>query len=412
MTSVLTYSSLDTIEDSYHLVRRIFLTGKTRSLKFRKAQLQRFYELVHDNEERFYDALHKDLHKPRAEALTGDIAPVLDEILYFIDNLDKLAKDEKVSPRMPLNALDEVVIRRDPLGAVLIIGCWNYPVQLALLPVVGAIAAGNTVILKPSEIAPHTAALITELFPKYIDNHCYRVINGAIEETTALLKYHFDHIFYTGSPAVGKVVMKAAAEHLTGVTLELGGKSPAVVLPDADLQTVANRIAFAKFYNLGQICISVDYALVPADKIDAFAAAFRKSIKKFFGDNPKESSSYGRMISTRHLDRVVGLLQNRKSGAIAVGGDFDRDDRYIAPTLVTDVKFKDEVLMGEEIFGPVLPVIPYNNLDDAIHMINQNPPPLALYVFTNKKKLANKVLDNTQSGGVCVNDTLMHQAGS
>ncbi|KAI8148124.1 Aldehyde/histidinol dehydrogenase [Fennellomyces sp. T-0311] len=410
MTSVLTYTSYDSIEDSVHLVRRVFSTGKTRSLKFRKTQIQRLYDLVHDNEERFYEALAKDMNKPRVEALSGDIAPVLEECLYFLDNLDSLAKDEKVKPRLNMNAMDNLVIRKEPLGAVLVLGCWNYPVQLALVPVIGAIAGGNTVILKPSEISPNTAALITELFPKYLDNHCYRVINGAVDETTELLKYHFDHIFYTGSPQVGKIVMKAAAEHLTGVTLELGGKSPAIILPDADLQVVANRIGFGKFYNCGQICIAVDYVLVPEEKMDAFADAFRNTVKKWFGDDPKQSPNYARIVSERHVARIAGMLQNRESGAIAFGGEYDVQDRYIAPTLVTDVKFKDKVLMGDEIFGPILPVIPYSSLDDAIHMVNQNLPPLVLYAFTNKKKLAQKILDNTQSGGVCVNDCLMHQA--
>ncbi|KAL1936742.1 hypothetical protein VTP01DRAFT_876 [Rhizomucor pusillus] len=407
---MLTYTSPESLEDSVHLVRRVFLTGKTRSLAFRKQQLQRLYDLVKDNEERFYEAMAKDMRKPRMEAMSGDIAPVLEECLYFLDNLDTLAKDEKVKPRMQMNAMEELVIRKEPLGAVLIIGCWNYPVQLSLVPVAGAIAGGNTVILKPSEISPHTAALITELFPKYLDNQCYRVVNGAVEETTALLKYHFDHYFYTGSSNVGKIVMRAAAEHLAGVTLELGGKSPAVILPDADLQVVANRIGFGKFYNCGQICIAVDYVLLPEDKMDAFAEAFRKTINKWFGPDPKQSKDYARIVSTRHVDRIMSMLNNRKSGAIAVGGDYDREERYIAPTLVTDVKFDDEVLMGDEIFGPILPVIPYKNLDDAIHMINKNHPPLVLYAFTNKKKLAQKILDNTQSGGVCINDCLMHQA--
>ncbi|KAI9263265.1 Aldehyde/histidinol dehydrogenase [Phascolomyces articulosus] len=410
MSSVLTYTPYDSIEDSVHLVHRVFETGKTRSLKFRKQQLQRLYDLVKDNEERFYEALAKDMNKPRTEALSGDIAPSLEECLYFLDNLDKLAKDEKVKPRLNMNAMDDLVIRKEPLGTVLILGCWNYPVQLSLVPFAGAIAAGNTAILKLSEVSPNTAALITELFPKYLDSHCYRIVNGAVEETTALLKYKFDHIFYTGSPQVGKIVMKAAAEHLTGVTLELGGKSPAIVLPDADLSVVANRIGFGKFYNCGQICIAVDYVLVPEDKMDAFAEAFRKTVTKWFGEDPKKSPHYARMVSQRHVDRVVGMLQNRQSGAIAFGGEFDRDERYIAPTLVTDVKFKDQVLMGDEIFGPILPVIPYSNLDDAIHMVNQNLPPLVLYAFTGKKKLAQKILDNTQSGGVCINDCLMHQA--
>ncbi|CAO3650122.1 unnamed protein product [Cunninghamella echinulata] len=408
--STLEYTSLDTIQDNVSALRLNFDTGKSRSIAFRKKQIQKIYDLVSENEERFYEALRKDMNKPRSEALSGDVAPVLEECLYFLDNLDRLAKDQKITPRLSMHAMETVKVRRDPLGLVLIIGCWNYPLQLSIVPLVGAIAAGNAVILKLSEVSPHTAALITELIPRYLDQTLYRVVNGAVEETTALLTYHFDHIFYTGSPMVGKIVMSAAAKHLTGVTLELGGKSPAVITADADMKLTANRIAFGKFYNCGQICIAVDYVLCPESKLDEFVNAFRGTVKEWFGENPKNSKDYARLVHVRHVDRIQGLIQNRKSGAIAFGGEVDRDERYIAPTLITDVKFNDEVLMGDEIFGPVLPVITYNDLDEAIANIKKNHPPLVLYVFSKKQKLIEKVLQNTQSGGVCVNDTLMHQA--
>ncbi|KAI8081614.1 Aldehyde/histidinol dehydrogenase [Halteromyces radiatus] len=410
MSSPLTYSTFDSIQDSVSYLRVNFDTGKARPLSFRKLQIQQLYDLVKDNEERIYEALAKDMNKPRSEALSGDIAPVLEECLYFLDNLDRLAKEEKVKPRLGMHAMDTVKVRRDPLGVVLIIGCWNYPVQLSLVPLVGAIAAGNAVVLKLSEISSYTAALLTELIPRYLNNALYRVVNGAVEETTFLLTQKFDHIFYTGSPNVGKIVMAAASKHLTGVTLELGGKSPAVITEDADIQLVANRIAFGKFYNCGQICIAVDYVLCPAARLDEFTNAFRKTIKEWFGENPKNSKDYARLVSVRHVDRIAGIIENRKSGGIVFGGDVDRDSRYIAPTLITDVKFNDDVLMGEEIFGPVLPVITYNNLDEAITLIKKNPPPLVLYIFSKKQKLIEQVLQNTQSGGVCVNDTLMHQA--
>ncbi|CAO3595609.1 unnamed protein product [Absidia cylindrospora] len=350
------------------------------------------------------------MNKPRSEALSGDIAPVLEECLYFLENIDRLAKDEKIKPRLGMNAMETVKVRHDPLGVVLVIGCWNYPVQLSLVPLVGAIAAGNAVVLKLSEVSAHTAALLTELIPRYLNQSFCRVVNGAVEETTYLLQQKFDHIFYTGSPMVGKIVMSAASKHLTGVTLELGGKSPAVITPEADMQTVANRIAFGKFYNCGQICIAVDYVLCPASQLDAFVSAFTKTVKQWFGENPKNSKDYARLVSVRHVDRIAGMIENRKSGGIQFGGQVDRDERYIAPTLITDVKFDDDVLMGDEIFGPVLPVITYNELDEAITMIKKNPPPLVLYVFSKKQKLIDQVLRNTQSGGVCVNDTLMHQA--
>ncbi|ORX52739.1 aldehyde dehydrogenase [Hesseltinella vesiculosa] len=407
----LQYTSLDSIQDAVTSLRVNFDTGKTRGLDYRKFQIQQLYNMVAHNEERIYEALAKDMNKPRSEAMSGDIAPVLEECLYFLDNLDRLAKEEKIKPRLALNSREIVKVRRDPLGVVLIIGCWNYPVQLSLVPLVGAIAAGNAVVLKLSEVAAHTAALLTDLFTRYLDQTVYRIVNGAVEETTSLLTHHFDHIFYTGSPAVGKIVMNAAAKHLTGVTLELGGKSPAVITPDADMKITANRIAFGKFYNCGQICIAVDYVLCPASRVDDFVKAFSATIKEWFGENPKHSKDYARMVSVRHVDRIAGLIENRQSGGIVFGGDVDRDERYIAPTLITDVKFNDQVLMGDEIFGPVLPVIAYNELDEAITLIKKNPPPLVLYVFSKKQKLIDRVLENTQSGGVCVNDTLMHQAG-
>ncbi|KAG0174009.1 Aldehyde dehydrogenase [Apophysomyces sp. BC1034] len=406
----LTYTSLDIIEDNVQYVRQIFNIGKPRDMTHRKTQLQNLYLLVKNNEERFYQALAQDMNKPRNEAFSGDICPVLEECLYFLENVDKLAKDEKVKPRQMMNCMEKLSIRKDPLGTVLIIGCWNYPVQLSLVPLAGAIAAGNSVILKLSEISSHTSALITELFPKYMDTNCYRLVNGAVEETTALLRHRFDHIFYTGNSTVGKIVMEAASKHLTPVTLELGGKSPAIITPDADMQLTANRIAFGKLYNCGQICIAVDYVLCPKPHVDEFVNAFRKTVKEWYGNNPKESSNYARIVSVRHVDRIAAMLNNRRTGEIALGGEIDRNERYIAPTVVTEVAFNDEVLMGDEIFGPILPVITYNNLDEAIGIVNQNPPPLVLYVFSRKQKLTDKVLNHTQSGGVCINDCLMHQA--
>ncbi|CEG64057.1 Putative Aldehyde dehydrogenase [Rhizopus microsporus] len=377
---------------------------------FRKMQLERLYSLVKENEERFYKALEQDLNKPRLEAFTGDIAPALDECLYFLENLDTLVKDKTMKPRSLINKSEKVITRRDPLGVVLIIGCWNYPVQLSLVPLAGAIAAGNCAILKPSEVAPHTAALITELFPKYLDSSCYRIVNGGVEESTELLKNPFDHIFYTGNSTVGKIVMEAASKHLTPVTLELGGKSPAIVLEDASIQLTANRIAFGKFYNAGQICIGVDYVLIHKSRLNDFTEAFKKTVHEWYGPNPKESNNYARIVADRHVDRLQAILDNRKSGQVVLGGQIDKKDRYVAPTLVTNVRFDDPSLMSEEIFGPILPVLTFNTLEEAIALVNRKDPPLALYVFTQKKKLAEQVLRNTRSGGVCVNDCLVHQA--
>ncbi|KAI8979077.1 Aldehyde/histidinol dehydrogenase [Mycotypha africana] len=411
MTSLLNYTSLDSIQDNVSHVRQVFHMGKPRDMYWRKYQLQRLYDMISENEKKLCDAMKKDMNKPLNEAMSGDIAPVLDECLYFLDQLDDLAKDIKVKPRSGLNKMEKVVIRRDPLGVVLILGSWNYPVQLSLVPFAGAIAAGNAVILKLSEVSPHTAAVITELFPKYMDTSCYRLVNGGVEETTALLKEKFDHIFYTGNSNVAKIVMTAAAQHLTPVTLELGGKSPAVILPDANMQLTANRIAFGKLYNAGQICIAVDYVLCPASRLSEFVSAFKKTLHDWYKNDPQKTDSYARIVNERHFDRLANLLQHRQSGDIAVGGHMDRADRYIAPTLITHVRPDDPVLMGDEIFGPILPVITYNeDVEEAMGVIRKREPPLALYIFTKKPQLAEKILKNTPSGGVCVNDCLMHQA--
>ncbi|KAI7858552.1 Aldehyde/histidinol dehydrogenase [Circinella umbellata] len=402
----LEYTSLDTIEDSVTVVRGNFVTGKPRNMYWRKFQLHRLYQMVHDHEEKFYEALAKDMGKTRHEALMGDISPLLEECLYFLNNIEKLAKDEKVQPRSAINRLDQCIIRKDPLGVVLILGCWNYPVQLPLVPLAGAIAAGNSAIIKLSETSVHTSALITKLFPKYMDIACYRIVNGAIPETTALLQYKFDHIFYTGSSIVGKIIMTAAAQHLTPVTLELGGKSPAVITANSDLKTVANRVAFGKFFNTGQSCVGVDYVLIPKAQLETFVEALKTTITDWFGTNPKESKDYGRIVTARHFDRIMDLLNRRQSGDIVIGGDSDRDARYIAPTVISNVNFSDPGLMAEEIFGPILPIVTYNNIDDAVAMIKRNEPPLTVYVFSNKKEEQRQVIDYLPSGGVCVNDTL------
>ncbi|KAI8354674.1 Aldehyde/histidinol dehydrogenase, partial [Blakeslea trispora] len=410
MSKLLQYTSSGSMEDYVSCLRQASLSGQLRDLSKRKQQLQQLYRLVKENEEAFHEALAKDLRKPLHESFSGEIAPVLDECLYFIENLDQLAKDKVIKPRMTLNKTAKVIVRHEPLGVVLILGCWNYPVQLALVPLAGAIAAGNTVILKPSEISVHTAELITRLFPSYMNTNYYRIVNGGAEETTELLKHRFDHILYTGNQHVAKIVMTAAAKHLTPVTLELGGKSPAIILPDADIQLTANRISWGKFYNSGQICIAADYVLCPKSKTNALVAAFRKTLDEWYGPDPQQSKDYARIISERHVQRISDMLNKRQSGDIAIGGTIDMDDRYIAPTIVTDVNFNDPSLMSDEIFGPVLPIVPYQDLDEAIAMMSRHQPPLALYVFSNNNTLIEKVLNNTRSGGVTINDCLVHQA--
>ncbi|ORZ19777.1 Aldehyde/histidinol dehydrogenase [Absidia repens] len=411
MTSPLEYTSIETIVDSVDCLRGNFVTGKSRDLTWRKHYIQRIYDMVKENEEQLYEALAKDMNKPRLEAFVGDISPVLEECVYYIDNIDQLVKDKKVKSRSFVNnATSTNLIRKDPLGLVLIFGAWNFPLQLTLVPLVAAVAAGNTVILKPSEISMHTSALLTSLFPLYLNPNLYRIVNGGVEESTTLLSHRFDHIFYTGSAHVGKIVMEAAAKHLTPVTLELGGKCPAIVTEDVDIDTVAQRIAFGKFYNGGQACVAADYVLIHESELDAFVDAFKKTVKKWFGDDPRSSHDLARMVSVKHFDHVAGLVHRRQSGDIAIGGDMDRDECYIAPTLIINIEYSESVLMGDEIFGPVLPVLVYKKVNDAISYVNRKHSPLALYIFSKNKKIIDKILKTTQSGGVLVNDTMMHQA--
>ncbi|KAI9269375.1 Aldehyde/histidinol dehydrogenase [Sporodiniella umbellata] len=410
MSDILTYSSYDSIQDSFDHLRQIAHTGKPKDMFFRKYQLTRLHALITENEERLIEAMQKDLNKPRNEAFVADLVPVLDECIYFLENIDELVKDEPIKTRSISNATDKAIIRRDPLGIVLIIGCWNYPVQLSLVPLAGAIAAGNTVILKLSEVAPYTAALLTELIPRYIHPICCHVVNGNADQTSALLKYPFDHIFYTGNGRVGRIVMEAAAKNLTPVTLELGGKSPAIVLEDADIQLTANRIAFGKFFNAGQTCIAVDYVVIHQSRLDAFVAALKKTLVSWYGQDPQNSKDYGRIVSETHFDRLAGILKNRSGGNVVIGGQMDKKERYISPTVITNVKFDDTALMSEEIFGPILPIITFNELDESLAHISKRDSPLALYIFSQKKNHVEKILRSTRSGGVCVNDCLIHEA--
>ncbi|CAO3621116.1 unnamed protein product [Cunninghamella blakesleeana] len=406
----LQYTSLETIEDSVSVLRGSFISGKQRDISWRKFHIERIYDMVKQNEERFYEALAKDMNKPRTEAFVGDINNVLEECIFYLDNIERLLKDKKVKSRSRLSSLGSTsLIRRDPLGVVLIFGAWNFPLQLTLIPLIGAIAGGNTVIVKPSEISAHTSALLTELFPLYLESSLFRIVNGGIEESTALLSHKFDHIFYTGSPRVGKIIMTAAAKHLTPVTLELGGKCPAIVTEDASIDNVAQRIAFGKLFNGGQACVAVDYVLIHESKLNAFIDAFGKTVKKWFGDNPKQSKDFARIITETHFNHVSRLINERQSGDIVLGGEVDRAERYIAPTLIANIKYTESVLMEEEIFGPVLPILAFKHIDEAISYVNKKHPPLALYIFSKDKKTTDRILETTQSGGVLINDTLMHQ---
>ncbi|KAH8553761.1 Aldehyde/histidinol dehydrogenase [Umbelopsis sp. PMI_123] len=408
MSDLLKYTPVDEIPTTVNSLRSVFNTGLTKSLDFRKKQLQGLIDLCNENTEAIVEALHKDLRKHKVEAVVGEISLVVDECQYMIKNLHKLAKPEHTSKRFLMNSTDKTLIRKEPKGVALVIGAWNYPFQLLLLPFVGAIAAGNTAVIKPSEVSAHTAALITELVPKYLNQDAYRVINGGVAETTVVLEQRFDHIFYTGNGAVGKIVMTAAAKQLCSVTLELGGKSPSIVAPDADLDVTVNRLIWGKFYNNGQTCVAPDYVLIHKPLLKTFVAKIRANLEKSYGGKPQSSDSYGRIVSDRQFNRLKAIIDRIDASKIAIGGDTDASDRFIAPTIVTDVSNDDANLMVDEIFGPILPIIVYDKLQEAVDMVNSRDYPLALYIFTKSEATANWIMDRTQSGGCCINDTLMH----
>ncbi|CAI4223568.1 unnamed protein product [Auanema sp. JU1783] len=394
---------------SFHSVvekqRAYFNTGKTKSIQERISNLQTLRKLVEDNTEQLCDAVYKDHRRLPANTFFLEISNTIQEIDYTIANLKEWAQPTYVDKTV-VNALDQPMIVKDPLGVVLIISPWNYPVAMLTLPLVPAIAAGNTVILKPSEVSSNTAAAIEELFAKYFPAEYISVVNGGVTETTELLKERFDHIFYTGCPPVAKIIMAAAAKHLTPVTLELGGKCPVIVEDDVDLDISARRIAWGKWMNCGQTCLAPDYILVSEKSKPKLIEGFRKYLKEFYGSEMKESKDYSRIISQRHYDRISSLLEQTKGTVLFSGGERDRDDLFIPPTIL-DVHV-DDPFMQDEIFGPVLPVVTVKDLSEAIDFINKGEKPLAAYIFTSNEAKAKRLYSETSSGGVTINDVIMH----
>ncbi|MFT4570324.1 MAG: aldehyde dehydrogenase (NAD+) [Hyphomicrobiaceae bacterium] len=391
-------------------LRATFRTGRTLDIAWRKQQLQALLRLLQENTGSFEETLAADLGKPGLEAFIADIGMPIGEAKLALKNIDKWTRHRKV-PTPSTAGPGKSYLKYDPLGVVLIISPWNYPVQLCFNPLVAAIAAGNTAVIKPSEMNPKTSALIAELVPQYLDAEAFVVVEGAVDETTRLLEQRWDHILYTGNGMVGRIVMAAAAKHLTPVTLELGGKSPCIVMPDADLMQAARRIAYGKWVNAGQTCTAPDYILVHKDVETEFIDNLKSVLKEFYGEDPKASKDFARIIAERHVDRLAALIRDDGDDKveIAVGGQVDRDDRYVAPTIVRSVTPQSKV-MQSEIFGPILPVIAVDDVDAAIDLINDGDKPLALYVFTKNKETSDKVLARTSSGGVTVNGTLFHLA--
>ncbi len=390
------------IKQLVHNHRSCFATGITKDLSFRLAQLRVLRKAVTDNEDAIFHALKEDLNKPAFEAYGGETAIVINEIDHAVRRLRCWSKPRRV--RTPLAHFPaRSFIYPGPYGVALIIGPWNFPVQLMVVPLVGAIAAGNCAVLKPSLAAPHTSHIITKLIGENFDPAYVSVVEGGAETAQALLEERFDYVFFTGGVTTGKLVMAAAAKHLTPVTLELGGKNACIVDADVPLDIAARRIVFGKFFNAGQSCVAVDYLLVDRRIKQALLSRILKQVIEFYGEDASRSPDFARIVNEPHFDRLLGLLH---AGDI-IGGGSDRAGRYIAPTVIDGIT-GSEPIMEEEIFGPLLPVIVYDDLSEAIEFVNRRPRALALYFFSRNGERQERVLAGTSSGGGCINDTVIH----
>jgi aldehyde dehydrogenase (NAD+) len=388
------------MSEIFHEQQKLFSSGATRSFEFRFEQLTKLRDLLRKYEHEIHSALFEDLKKPLAESFVSEFAVVIDEVQHARNSLKSWMKAQCV--RSPLHLWPaRTRVHREPLGCVLIMAPWNYPIHLTISPLVGALAAGNCAIIKPSELAPATAALLAKIFGEF-DSRVVSVVTGGIPETTELLKLPFDHILFTGSTKVGKIVYEAAAKNLTPVTLELGGKSPVIIDVDADIELAARRATWGKFLNAGQTCIAPDYALVHEAVSEKFLSAVQKYTKEFYGENPQSSTSLARIINTQNLNRLHKLLDPRK---IKMGGRIDATQLYMAPTLMGPVTWQDPV-MQEEIFGPILPYMTFKNLSEALQMVRERDKPLAAYYFGSDRHRIKEFMQLSFGGG-CINDTVV-----
>ena len=383
--------------------RDFFASGQTRSVAFRIEQIEKLKQAILQRQDAIVEAAKADLGRPEFEGYFE--VGVLAELSYVLKHLKSWAKPQKVNvplAQMPGSAW----VQSEPLGCVLIIGPWNYPFQLVISPLIGAIAAGNCAIIKPSEIAPATSRVVAELIRDIYPPEFVTVQEGGVEVAQALLAEKFDHIFFTGGTRVGQIVMEAAAKQLTPVTLELGGKSPCIVDKNSDLKVAAKRIVWGKYLNAGQTCVAPDYLVVHEDVKPAFLVILQDIIRDRYGDNPIQSPDFSRLVSDDQFDRVAALMEGED---ILIGGQTNREERFIAPTVLNNVSW-DSPIMQEEIFGPVLPVLSYSDIADVTKAINARPKPLALYIFTRDAALQECILSATSSGGVCINDVFLHIA--
>ncbi len=385
--------------------REFFYSDQTKDTAFRKHQLKKFKDLLRANEDMLNDAIYKDFRKSPFETFETELALLYGEINNAIENLDKWAGKNYV-PQTLANLPGKSYIVYEPLGVSLVIGAWNYPYLLSLHPALSAIAAGNTVIVKPSELASNASAAMAKLINENFNEGFFHIVEGGVDTATELLKQPFDKIFYTGSTRVGKIVAKAAAEHLTPVTLELGGKSPAFVWTGKKMDLIARRIAWGKFLNCGQTCVAPDYVIVKSELKQAFIDAFVRQVKSIYGENLLENEAYPRIINKRHFDRLISLIDKEK---VVFGGNAVREERFIEPTVMDRVSWDDKI-MQDEIFGPILPVLTSDDLDKAVEEVRRRPKPLALYVFTDNKGVREKVFSKISFGGGVQNETVMHLA--
>jgi aldehyde dehydrogenase (NAD+) len=384
-----------------HNQRRYFKAQRTKEIGVRKATLQRFKQMLQENEAKIYAAVYADFQKSEHEAFLTEFAILIKDIDEALGTLPKWMKVQKVKTNL-VNLPGKSFTVAEPYGQCLVIGAWNYPIQLSFAPAIAALAAGNTVILKPSELAANSAQCMAELVAQYFEPHLFTVVLGGVEETTSLLAERFDKIFFTGSPAVGRIVYQAAAKHLTPVTLELGGKSPAIIAPSADLPSSVKRIIWAKFLNAGQTCIAPDYVFIHDSIYRDCLSLLQQEIKKNQYD--LANNNYVQIINERNLARLEKLLDKDK---IAFGGTIDKEKRTISPTLLKDVSL-DDAVMQEEIFGPILPLLPYTKFEDALSYIQDHEKPLSAYLFSNDKAEQTAWLGQISFGGGCINDAIMH----
>lgn len=395
---------IERIADIVTGARSFFNSQRTLSIDFRLKMLRRLRKAIVEREKQLTEALYADLHKSYEEAFLTEISIVLGEIDNFLKHLPRWAAPSKRKTPLKLFPAKSQIIT-EPLGVALIIAPWNYPVQLLLNPLVGAIAAGCTAVLKPSPYVPHVAEVLEELVHDCFDEEYVAIVQGHRDVNTALLNERYDIIFFTGSPDLGRVVMRAAAEHLTPVVLELGGKSPVVVDRTADIAVAAKRLAWGKTLNAGQTCIAPDYLLIHREVKEHFIEAFKEALCELHGEDARQSEHYVRMVSDRAFERVSGYISE---GRVRCGGRVVAEERYIEPTLLDEVS-ADSSVMREEIFGPVLPMIEISSVEEAITFINEREKPLALYVFADERA-ARRVVEYTSSGGACINDCIMHIA--